>query len=83
MRGQETPANFDVDFSRWINPPPVKAKFGVYQTPLVSRDVLLGSLSLLREINVKDFRYELEIGASRTFSNRTQEQATLTGVSTT
>ncbi len=61
-QGRETPAVFDVDFSRWIDPPLVKTKFGVYQTPLVSRDVLLRSLSRLREINVQDFRYELGWG---------------------
>ena len=61
-QGRETPAVFDVDFSRWIDPPLVKTKFGVYQTPLISRDVLLRSLSRLREINVQDFRYELGWG---------------------
>ena len=63
-RAQEA-ATFAVDFSRWsADPPLVKTKFGVYQTPLIGRAALLRSLALLREINVQDFRYELGWGKS-------------------
>ena len=54
---------FDVDFARpSLEPPLVKTKFGVYQTPLVTLPRLLDSLPLLREIGVQDMRYEMGWG---------------------
>lgn len=54
---------FDVDFSRPSSEPPlVKTKFGVYQTPLTTLPQLLDSVPLLREINVSDLRYEMGWG---------------------
>ncbi len=50
---------FDVDFARASDEPPlVKTKFGVYQTPLVTLPRLLDSIPLLREAGVRDLRYE-------------------------
>ena len=54
---------FDVDFARASDDPPlVKTKFGVYQTPLVTLPRLLDSVSLLREANIRDLRYEIGWG---------------------
>jgi len=54
---------FDVDFARPSSEPPlVKTKFGVYQTPLTTLPRLLDSVPLLREINVSDLRYEMGWG---------------------
>lgn len=53
---------FEADFSRWTDPPLVKTRFGVYQTPLISRERLLNSVALLGEIGVHDLRYELGWG---------------------
>ena len=53
---------FEVDFSQPADPPLVKTKFGVYQTPLTTLPRLLDSMPLLREINVADFRYEMGWG---------------------
>ena len=53
---------FTVDFSRWTDPPLVKTKFGVYQTPLIARGRLLASLPRLGEIGVQDLRYEIAWG---------------------
>lgn len=61
---QSKPTTFVVDFSRWSGPPLVKTKFGVYQTPLITREQLLGSLPLLSEIGVQDLRYEIGWGKS-------------------
>ena len=52
---------FTADFSRWSGPPLVK-KFGVYQTPLISRERLMASLPLLDEIGARDLRYEIAWG---------------------
>ena len=52
---------FTVNFSQWGGPPLVK-KFGVYQTPLISRERLLASLPLLNEIGARDLRYEIAWG---------------------
>ena len=50
---------FDVDFARASNEPPlVKTKFGVYQTPLTTLPRLLDSVPLLREAGIRDLRYE-------------------------
>ena len=50
---------FDVDFARASDEPPlVKTKFGVYQTPLVTLPRLLDSIPLLREAGARDLRYE-------------------------
>ena len=56
--------NVTVDFSQHAGPPLVKTKFGVYQTPLVTLPRLLNSVSLLKEINVQDLRYEIGWGKS-------------------
>lgn len=53
---------FEVDFSHPADPPLVKTKFGVYQTPLVTLPRLLDSVPLLREIKVTDLRYEIGWG---------------------
>ena len=54
---------FDVDFARPSNEPPlVKTKFGVYQTPLVTLPRLLASIPMLRELNVQHARYEMAWG---------------------
>ncbi len=54
---------FDVNFARPSNQPPlVKTKFGVYQTPLTTLPRLLASVPLLREAGVRDLRYELGWG---------------------
>ena len=54
---------FTADFSRWGGGPPlVKTKFGVYQTPLISRAELMKSLPLLRELNIQNLRYEMGWG---------------------
>jgi hypothetical protein len=52
------------DFSNWsIEPPLVKTKFGVYQTPLVQpRSRMLEALDLLREAEPQEFRYEMGWG---------------------
>ncbi len=55
-------AQVAVDFSRPSGPPLVKTKFGVYQTPLTTLPRLLGSVALLREAGVRDFRYEIGWG---------------------
>ncbi|MBV9851935.1 MAG: hypothetical protein JO250_19900 [Armatimonadetes bacterium] len=47
---------FTVDFSRWADPPLVKTKFGVYQTPLLSRERPMASLPLRGEIGARDLR---------------------------
>ena len=53
---------FAVDFSKAADPPLIKTKFGVYQTPLTTLPRLLNSVPLLREINVADLRYEIGWG---------------------
>ena len=54
---------FAVDFARASSEPPlVKTKFGVYQTPLTTLPRLLDSVALLREAGVRDFRYEIGWG---------------------
>ncbi len=61
-KAQGEAQSFAVDFSISAGPPLVKTKFGVYQTPLVTLPRLLKSLPLLREINVRDLRYEIGWG---------------------
>ncbi|RYG29962.1 hypothetical protein EON81_25785, partial [bacterium] len=53
---------FRIDFSRWEGPPLVKTKFGVYQTPFTPLEPLNRSLRLLKELNVRDLRYEFAWG---------------------
>ena len=54
---------FDVNFARASDEPPlVKTKFGVYQTPLTTLARLLDSVPLLREAGVRDLRYEMGWG---------------------
>lgn len=53
---------FEVDFAKLGGPPLSRAKFGVYQTPLVTLPRLLHSIPLLREAGVRDFRYEMGWG---------------------
>ena len=54
---------FDVNFARASDEPPlVKTKFGVYQTPLTTLPRLLDSLPLLRAAGVRDLRYEIGWG---------------------
>ncbi|PQV63591.1 Glycosyl hydrolases family 39 [Abditibacterium utsteinense] len=50
--------SYAVDFSRGADFPLVKAKFGVYQTPLVTLPRLLDSVPLLHEMGARDLRYE-------------------------
>lgn len=59
---QASAQTFEVDFSKPCDPPLLKTKFGVYQTPLTTLPRLLDSIPLLREINVSDFRYEIGWG---------------------
>jgi hypothetical protein len=59
-------ASFEVDCSVWDGVPLVKTKFGVYQTPLRKKEEILQSLDLLKEINVRDFRYEMGWGKDDT-----------------
>ena len=56
------PVVFDVDFGRWSGPPLVRGKFGVYATPFTPVDELAAKMPLLREIGVRDFRYEIAWG---------------------
>lgn len=52
-----------VDFARPSPEPPlVKTKFGVYQTPLISMPALLRSTDLLAELNIQNLRYEMGWG---------------------
>jgi len=53
---------FTVEFRRWADPPLVKTRFGVYQTPLARLPRLLRSCRLLREVGVQDLRYEVGWG---------------------
>lgn len=53
---------FRIDFAHWGGTPLLKTKFGVYQTPLISKDKLLASIPLLKELGVGDFRYEVGWG---------------------
>lgn len=53
---------FEVDCAQPADPPLVKTKFGVYQTPLTTLPRLLNAMPLLREINVADLRYEMGWG---------------------
>ena len=54
---------FAVDFARPSDEPPlVKNKFGVYQTPLATLPRLLDSIPLLREVGARDLRYEIGWG---------------------
>ena len=56
------PAEFRIDFARWAGVPLLKTKFGVYATPFSPKEELVRSLDLVREIGVRDFRYELAWG---------------------
>ena len=56
------PAEYRIDFRRWAGVPLLKTKFGVYATPFSPRGDLVRSLDLLREIGVRDLRYELAWG---------------------
>ena len=58
-----------MDFARWADPPLVKTKFGVYQTPLIGLDRLLASTDLLGEIGVQDLRYEVGWGKPDTLAH--------------
>lgn len=55
---------FTANFSTPVDPPLVKDKFGVYQTPLGTQSVIQSSASLLSEAQVRDIRYEMGIGKS-------------------
>lgn len=59
---------FHVDFSRWAGPPLVKTKFGVYETPFLSRDNLRRAAALLPEAGVQDLRYEMGWGKPDTYA---------------
>jgi hypothetical protein len=52
------------DFRVPIDPPLIKDKFGVYQTPLGTQATVLASSPLLSEAQVRDLRYEVGIGKS-------------------
>ena len=56
------PAEYRIDFARLQGVPLLKTKFGVYATPFSPQDELVRSLDLVREIGVRDFRYELAWG---------------------
>ena len=56
------PAEFRIDFARQQGVPLLKTKFGVYATPFSPQAELVRSLDLVREIGVRDFRYELAWG---------------------
>ena len=59
LSGAAHAQTFDINFARASDEPPlVKTKFGVYQTPLVTLPRLLDSIALLREAGVRDLRYE-------------------------
>lgn len=53
---------FTADFARPADPPLVKDKFGVYQTPFLTLSHLLASTDSLRAIGVQNFRYEIAWG---------------------
>lgn len=59
---------FHVDFSTWIGPPLVKTKFGVYQTPFLSKSDLQRAAALLPEAGVQDLRYEMGWGKPDTYA---------------
>ncbi len=59
---------FHVDFSRWEGPPLVKTKFGVYQTPFLSKNDLQRAAALLPEAGVQDLRYEMGWGKPDTYA---------------
>jgi hypothetical protein len=62
-----TPGNSIVaDFSVPADPPLVKDKFGVYQTPLGAQTTIENASALLAEAQVRDMRYEVGIGKSGT-----------------
>ena len=56
------PVEFRIDFAHWAGVPLLKTKFGVYATPFSPQEELVRSLDLVREIGVRDFRYELAWG---------------------
>ncbi len=59
---------FHADFSRWAGPPLVKTKFGVYQTPFLSKGDLERAAALLPEAGVQDLRYEMGWGKPDTYA---------------
>lgn len=59
---------FHVDFSRWEGPPLIKTKFGVYQTPFLSKSDLQRAATLLPEAGVQDLRYEMGWGKPDTYA---------------
>ena len=58
----QTPVVFHADFSTWAGPPLIKTKFGVYQTPFLSKADLQKAAALLPEAGVRDLRYEMGWG---------------------
>ena len=56
------PAEYRIDFARRAGVPLLKTKFGVYATPFSPQAELVRSLDLVREIGVRDLRYELAWG---------------------
>lgn len=58
---------FDADFSRWEGVPLIKTKFGVYQTPFLSRENQLRAVERMREAGVQDVRYEFAWGKPDAF----------------
>ncbi len=59
---------FHVDFSRWAGPPFVKTKFGVYETPFLSKTNLRHAADLMPEAGVQDVRYEMGWGKPDTYA---------------
>ena len=53
---------FAADFGQWSEPPLVKTKFGVYQTPFLPPSTWKKMMPLLQEAGVQDFRYEMAWG---------------------
>jgi len=51
-----------VDCSSWTDPPLLKTKLGVYQTPIHALPDILAAMPMLGELGVHEYRYELGWG---------------------
>lgn len=59
---------FHADFSQWAGPPLIKTKFGVYETPFLTKENLRRAADLLPEAGVQDLRYEMGWGKPDTYA---------------
>ena len=57
-----------VDYGEFVDPPLIKTKFGVYQTPLAPIDRMLRDLPLLGELEARTLRFETAWGKTIDFN---------------